>query len=393
MSARRTAAETTLSGLGLAPEALASGAVPAERLREILRGPDGAAVAAALGEIATAEGAALLVALEPEVAERATRKAIRRALYRIGQRGVHLPSRPAEPEPPRASGFDPEGLVSAFDGRGDRLVWLVRPLPSGATLLVAAQVNEPGGMRDLQVHEITRKQLRATRRRLAEDAAVHLVPGPWRVLDALLVEATERSAVADEKRDYRRVRPRLTDDPPAPPAEPVSSRLAPPDAEEAAQLVAASAALLQEPELRTWWPSPEQAAPFLAEMTALRDSPLVLSQAQSEERLREIADRAVRALYPAASVARRLEGTAYVLAERGRTAEGRIALAVAGALRARPEAAAEVPLIANLVHHGLGTMLAAAERERQAEREAALVVTPGEVLRARSSSRPPRTRA
>jgi hypothetical protein len=171
----------------------------------------------------------------------------------------------------------------------------------------------------------------------------------------------------------------------------VSARARVPEGDEAERLVEGSSALLAEPELALWWPPQEALAPLLAEVKALEESPLVLSPAQQEERMLGAVRRAAAALFPPVPVARRLEGTAYVLAETGRETAAVQALAVAAALRARPERAPEVPLLATLVHRALGGLLEA-EQSRQAEaRRGALVLTPSE-LRARASSRPPHTR-
>ena len=394
MSERRDEAAAILARLGLAADAVAAGAVPEAQLAELLAGPDGAALAAALGEFPTEAVGRLLATFAPHARDRATRKELRRALYRIRQRGVLVPEPPAAPAAaPRGADGAPEGFVTAFDGHGDRLIWLTRPLAGGETLLIAAQLNEPEGLRDLQVGTVSRKQLRAARQRLAADTGLRMVAADWRQLDALLIEGHERAAATDEKRDYLRVRPRLTSEPPLPAAEPGSSRAPAPSAQEIEALVAGSADLLGEPELRTWWPSSEAAAPFLEEMTAVHDSPLVLSRAQAEERLREILQRAARALYPPAVVARRLEGTAYVMGETGRSHAARLALAAAAALRERPQTGDETPLVAALVRRALGSLLATEQQQREEQRRSALVVTPGEALRARSSSRPPRTRS
>src|SRR5206468_3195015 len=194
----------------------------------------------------------------------------------------------AAPAAPEAEGF-----LSLFDGRGDRLIWIVRPLPSGGAFLVAAQVNEPEGLRDLSAGEASRKQIRAARQKLEADSDMRLVAADWRTLDALLVEAHARAGGGTvRERDYLRLRPRLTSEPPRPPAEPLSARVAAPGAEESAALASGSAALLEEPELRGWLPAPEAAAPFVEEIAGLRDSPLVLSRLAEEERVREVLGRA-----------------------------------------------------------------------------------------------------
>jgi hypothetical protein len=289
--------------------------------------------------------------------DRVVKKEIRRVLYRLGQQGVAAPAPPPAAEPGPVLGPAIEAFVSAVDGRGDRLVWLVRDQPNGQLLLIAADVNEPAGLRDLRVLDATRGQLRAMRDRF-------------------------------RRLDYRRVRPRLTSEPPRAAAALVSARVAPPSEDERAALVADSTALLAEPELRTWWPDPERARPVLEEIAALRESPLVLSAAQQETRLNEILAAGARTLYPPAIMAPRLEATAFVLAETGRDDAARRALAVAQALRANPEA--PIPFVEALARQGLGAHLAASEATRREERSGALVVTPDEAARARSPSRPPR---
>jgi hypothetical protein len=383
----------TLARLGLDREELLAGRTAEGHLAALIAGPEGAALAAALGELASPAVAATLVALEPHASAREARREIRRALYRLRQRGVPTPERAAVATPARVEAAPAaEGLVSHVDGRGDRLMWIIRPLEVGGSLLVAAQVNEPAGLRDLQVAEVGRKQIRAARRHLETDAKLRLVPADWRTLDALLVEAHGRSGGNERQRDYLRVRPRLTREAPREPAEPVSSRVERPGLDEAAALAASSVALLDEPEFAAWLPEPAALAPVVEEIAAVRESPIVLNPLQQRERIGEILRRAAATLFPPAVLARRLEATAYVLAETGRVPPARLALALAVRLRARPEDT-DTPFTAALVERAVGSVLSAETTRHEDERRGSLVMTPGEFLRARSSARPPRTRA
>jgi len=394
VSDRRAQAAATLARLGLDPDAVGAGDVAEVTVAPLLAGAEGAALAAALGEFSNAGVAAVLVALEPRATNRAVRKEIRRALYRLRQRGVPVPEPPARAATPSVGPASAiEGLVSPFDARGERVIWIVRPLDTGGVLLIAAQLNEPEGLRDVHVVEAPRKRLRAVRQDLETGAGIRLVPADWRTLDALLVEAHERSGSTDRERDYLRVRPRLTAEPPRAPAEPVSTRIAPPTAEESAALAAGAASLLEEPELRGWYPTPEAAAPFVEEIAAVRESPLVLSRMAQEERVRDVLRRAATSLFPPAVLARRLEGTAYVLAESGRAPAARAALAIAQLVRARPADVLEIPLVATLVERAVGTLLAESTAREEEARRDNLVVTPGQLLKDRASSRPGRTRA
>ena len=219
-----------------------------------------------------------------------------------------------------------DGLVSALMVRGSDLA--AAPRASGGTLLLAAEVNEPDRLRDVRLAEGPRaaRDPRAPRR----EAGLRLVAAGWRILDAL-VEAHERGGASDRSHDYLRLRPQVVTVPPLAPAEPRSALATPPRDDELPGLLAGSAELLALPELRTWWPHPDAAKPFVEEIASIRDSPLVLNRIQQEERLQAVLLRAAATLYPPAVVARRLEGTAYVLAATGRVPAARQALAAAHA--------------------------------------------------------------
>src|SRR5437016_2550342 len=140
MTGRAAAAAATLARLGVDR----AGDLTPAAVAPHLAGAHGTEIAAALGDLGTPEVAALLVAVEPDVHDRAVRKEIRRALYRLRQRGVPIPAASApSASPTTAATAEADGLVSGFDARGDRVVWIVRPLTAGGSFVVAATVNEP----------------------------------------------------------------------------------------------------------------------------------------------------------------------------------------------------------------------------------------------------------
>lgn len=385
MSAKAAAARALLRESGIDPDAPDEPALAAR-----LGAPDGDAVAHALGEVGGERAAAVLRALEPTLPSRPAVKAVRRALRRLAQRGIAVPPPVRAPARPPLAATGRSGLVSAIDGGGDRLIWLLRERPGGTLLLVAAHLNEPGGLRELHVADVRRGELRRGRDRLQRESGFRLIEAPFEVLDALVLEAWERAHPEGPGADYPRIRTRLTAAPPAPPAEPHSARLAPLAGDETDHLVADSAAVAEEPELAAWGPRPDEAASTLAELEAAESSPLVVGPDATEQRRGDIVRRAIETLVAPEVMARRLEGTAYVLAETGRVEPARRALAVATRLRAQPDAVADVPLVAALVGRTLARALAQRRATHAAERRDALVLTPDEV-RARSSSRRART--
>jgi hypothetical protein len=382
-------ARALLARAGLDCAALeADGAAAADRL---LPHVADAALVDALATVAGPGIAALLAAVEPRVTERGAHKAIRRALYRIRQRGVAVTEPPRVATPIRAAGGDVEGFVTGFGGDGDRILWLLKALRDGGLVLVSAHVHDARGLVEVGAGELTRKKVREMRQRMEAGGRVRLVPADWRTVDALLIEAEAKAGATEPKRSYARIRPRITTEPPRPAAEPVSARVASAAADEAAALVAGSAELFAVPEIATWMPALAELAPFVEELGAAHESPLVVSRGAQEERVRAVVRRAAATLAPPERMARRLEGTAYVLAETGRGEAARQALAVAAALRARPEQAADVPFVVAFVERPLGELLA--RTTKAAEREpGSLVVTPAEFLKDRSSTHPSRTR-
>lgn len=376
---RRERAVATLAAAGIDPDAAARGEFPDPETLD-------AALLEALGEIGGEGTASRLAAVVEATADHSRSKALRRALHRLRERGIVVPTMPPPGSFRMAPGPDIEGFVTAIDGRGDRAMWFLRPKPTEGTLLISVHVNEPRGVTAVRIAgDVTRKQIRQTRHALAHEGGWALVPADWRLLDALCVEAHERRASPTPDTDYLRVRSRLTEAPPLPPRELASARVSVPTAEETRELLAASDKLLGEPEFRAWQPEPGALAPFAAEVESVRESPLVLSPLQQQERLRSVLARATAALYPPAAAARWLQGTAYVLAETGRPAAAAMALAISEATATRPDASAEIPFFAALVQRNLAALL------RPETRDGALVLTPGE-LRAQSSSRPSRIR-
>src|SRR5215470_18643467 len=172
---------------------LGAAATPAE-LGAVLHRDVAADVAIAhrLGALASQESAELLQRLGAESRDKRVRKEVKRALYRLEQRGVHLAAPPPPPAPTPVGAAPIEGYVSAVDGRGDQLVWLVKPQPAGVAHLFAV-INDPEGLRESALNSLTRKALKALRTALERKHELRLVEVDWRHADFLIHRAFEWS--------------------------------------------------------------------------------------------------------------------------------------------------------------------------------------------------------
>jgi hypothetical protein len=338
------------------------------------------AIASRLGALASDESAALLQRLERETADKHVRKAAKRALYRLEQRGVRPPEPPASPPPAALTTAPIEGYISPIDGRGDQLVWLVKPQP-GAVAHLFAVINDPEGLREVALNTVTRKALKSIRAELEQQHELRLVEVDWQYADFLIHRAFEWARARGTRMtgDYTGLRAQLTRQPA--PSGLAPSVLARVDAADETAL-AQSAALLEEPELRTWFRDAEQLASALAELASVKDSPLVLNPAQQEERFGAVIMRAIDDVFgpdQRPSWARRVYEMGYYFAVTGRPQRAAQAVAVARALEGSG-AAREIPFCAQLVRASLAFFFQRTLQEEQEREQTSLVLTPQQAV-------------
>lgn len=349
-----------------------------------------AAILDRLARLPQAESVAALLEIEGATADKALRKEIRRALFRLEQRGLEV-ARPAPlPAAPfTAARVESEGWMSAADGRGDQLLWLVQPR-RGELMQLFAVVNDPEGMRETELHPVSRKVLRSAREDLLSRHRIRMVEVDWRYCDARMAEAhrwaIERGAAIAG--DYPGLRAQILSDPPAEVPHPILAVLDAGAVAAAPELLAESLGLLQEDELATWGLPIEVLRPILEEMAEAEASPLLLNEHQKRERMGQIVDRALDDLFSGAgaeSYRRRLLDLAWVFHATRRAERARQALANALALESGGGRAA--PLCQALLRLSLGAHIEVAQQQDEQRRRDSLILTPQEAARAAAEQR------
>jgi hypothetical protein len=283
-----------------------------------------------LRAFADAQGAAALPVLDALTSgrtERALRRAARLALYRLAQRGVQPPARPAprpvvERRPERAA----RAWLSGVDGSGSRAVWLLFEGSRGLALC-SLIVNDEAGVMDVAGGEITKKRLETELAGLRASQKL-----PW-----VEVEPARALAVVGQALAAHRARGTT---PPAAfarwerlfaPAEPEPL----PGGAADSVLAERAAALLELPEMAGWFLDPESVQADGLDLLQARDSQLVVSEQIKAEREEAIVTRVVeRELGPDARRrwARRLQAMAFIFRETGRPEQAAQAAAAAAAL-------------------------------------------------------------
>jgi hypothetical protein len=370
---------------GFDPAADAGAAVA--KLREIRAGataPD-LAIARALGRIADPAAAAMLTEMEAQ-AGGAQRREIRRALYKLRQRGISAPHAEAACEQPQpaAGGAGLSAMFSPIDGEGARIVWILKPRAQGGVTRLWGVVSEIEGLVGAMSTGLTRRELRDELGELERRAEFHFVAGDWRLADFVLCEAwratpTERRARVG---DFLALRAELiAAAPPETFEHPIYSELA----AEAGQAPAMD--LLREPEMLQWRLPAASIRQYVEEIEHAGESVIVLNELQQRERVNTIVLRAVSELLSGPGrerIRRRFEDTAYYMLRAGRRLQAGWAAGAASKLRGDANLEQDL-FFQSFIRAQLGTVIAA-EQERARE-EPRLIVTPAEAMRAAESRR------
>jgi len=373
--------DTKLIAAGFDPAA-----APADAVRKLgeLRssgGADDAAIAKALGAIADVSAAAMLADMERS-ASGALRREVRRALFRLHQRGIEAPpSGPAAVHDQTAESF-PTGisaLMSPPDREGVRIVWLMHQRMGGKIGRIFALDSRDEGLIAAEPSELTKRELKTQRERLEQNAGTKLVEVDGRFADFILCDAYRRTPESRRGRvgNFLLLRAELI--PTAPPSEfkhPVYEDLA----AEAAQ--GTSPDLLKEPEFLEWRLPESLVKKYADEIQGAQESVIVVSPIQQRERVNEAIERALESLLSGESgeqIRRSLEDLAYFMARAGRRKQAGWAVAAAAKVRDHAEVKRDA-FFQDWIRMQLGAVVA--EEQQRAAEEPRLIMTPAEAMRA-----------
>jgi hypothetical protein len=318
-------------------DALAAGGTMASDAAAILASAPAAALERTLREFADAQGAAtlpVLVALGAE-GHGGVRRAAKRALYRLAQRGITPPPKTAaRPVIERREERPVRAWVSAVDGSGSRAMWILFEGAFGGLELCSLIVNDTAGILEVAGGGITRRRLDTELAALRADQKLPWLECAPDVARGLVAEAlalhdslgtTPPSAFARWQRRF---------DGAAIPAPPVA-----PSAPDPA-LVARGAELLDVPETAGWFLEPGDVHSEALELLQAHESRLVVSDQVKGAREEALVTRVVeREMHDAARQrwARRLLEQAVVFDATERATLAELARAAAGALVANTD--------------------------------------------------------
>jgi hypothetical protein len=259
------------------------------------------------------------------------------------------------------SGSDNEAYMSAVDGAGGRLLWIVKPQVGHGLHTLEAMVSDREGLLRVGGAQIRRKELRNMTREIKDKHGIKMISLPWEYADQTLYDAYERAKSQGRSglENFHELRAGIAAGKPKHPEHPIYRRLN-------AEIVRGgswreqSRRLLDEPELRFWFFDEDWVTPYLSQLDEAKSSRLVLNQVQKEERLAGIVRDAVKAFCAGdtgAVLRRRMEDMALYFLETGREDAARLSLVVAIQIGTGDPGPLDISFLTGLVQKSFGFYL------------------------------------
>jgi hypothetical protein len=323
------------------------------------------AVVFILGRIAEAAAVEALAKIENETRDKVLKKEIRRSLFKLSQKGLAVPEARTSGSigvtSLLTSGSDIEAYMSAVDGAGGRLLWIVKPQAGHGLQTIQAMVSDREGLLRLGGAHIRRKELRNMTAEIKDKHGIEMISLPWEYADQALYAAYEKSKAQGRSgfENFHELRAVIGAGKPKQQDHPIYSRLNADDVT-GGSWREQSRRLLEEPELRFWFLDDDWVTPYLSQLEEAKSSRLVLNQVQKEERLAGIVRDAVKAFCAGemgAVLRRRMEDMALYFLETGRDDAARLSLAVAMQIGTGNPGPLDISFLTGLVQKSFGYYL------------------------------------
>jgi hypothetical protein len=340
------------------------------------------AIVFVLGKIADPAAVAALLRIEKEARDKNLKKEIRRSLFKLSQKGLTIPEdKSGEEKPPiftLARTSDIEAYVSAVDGVGGRLLWIVKPQPGHGLQTIQAMINDREGLQRVGRAQVPRKELRNMAQEIKKQHGITMIAVPWEYADSMLYESFEKAKAAGRSglENFHELRSIVGTGKPKTQEHPIYRRLRSEDARQGAWREL-SGRLLDEPEFRFWILDADWLAPFLGQLQDAQSSRLVLNPMQKEERLAGIVRDTVKMLCAGdvgKIMQRRLEDMALYLLETARTETAKLALAVAAQVQDGDPGPLDLSFLTGLAQKSFAFHLS--QQKSKAEEEPSFIVKP-----------------
>lgn len=341
------------------------------------------AVIFSLGRVNDLAALAALGEIERKTTDKETKKEIKRALFKLSQRGFEVPrpvsgeAKPAAPLFGRST--DIEAYMSAVDGGGGRLIWIAKAQPSHGLQVIQAMLHDREGLLRVGGMHMRRKELRKMADEIKQQHEVSMISIPWEFADQIVYEGYEKAKARGQGglENFHEIRSVIATGKPKEITHPIYRKLNAKEVREGAWREL-SRRLLDEPELRFWILTDDWVQAFLPQLQEAQTSRLVLNPLQKEERFNAIVRDAVKTLCSGENgqaFKRRMEDMALYFFETNRADLAKLSLAVALQVGEGDPGPLDVSFLTGLVQKSFAFFMSQ-EKAKKEEEQSGLIIKP-----------------
>jgi len=337
----------------------------------------------ALARVPSPDTAQILLQILGEAGDKDLIKAIKRALYKLRQKGVRWEEKTTDkkpaltpPKPP-----EPEGYLSAIDSTGSRIIVLARPVPQRGLVVVFSIVSDKEGIQQFTVGKFSKRNFRGFLKNTvsSEDFPVIQAPGAYCLQLLKEAGAFTQSLSKALPQGYGEAVRQFSDviwDKPLPL---IYQFIKEDEVKDLPHLLKDSAHLHEIMPFSTWHLGEQEIAKYAERITEAEQSRIVLRPDQKEARINAIYRHALGELFPEEKRLlwkRRLEEMAYVLLKTGKQDEAREALSAAVDLNKPVSAIEPNPFMWDLLLKSIQIILETDQEKKEEEQKTSLIITP-----------------
>lgn len=341
------------------------------------------AVVFVLGKISEAAALDALGEIDRRTSDKDVRKEIKRALFKLSQKGFTAPEEKSEATKPAAPlfGAEPEieAYMSAVDGGGGRLIWIAKPQLSHGLQVIQAMLHDREGLLRFGGMHMRRKELRKMADEIKQQHDISMIAIPWQFADQMIYEGYEKARARGQNglENFHEIRSVLATGKPKETTHPIYRKL---DAEQVRDGAwrEQSRRLLDEPELRYWILTDDWVQAFLPLLQEAQTSRLVLNPLQKEERFNTIVRDAMKTLCSGdngQAFKRRMEDMALYFLETKRADQAKLALAVALQVGEGDPGPLDVSFLTGLMQKSFAFFMSQ-EKAKKEEEQSSLIIKP-----------------
>ncbi|MBM4298612.1 MAG: hypothetical protein FJ143_12815, partial [Deltaproteobacteria bacterium] len=183
-----------------------------------------------LGKIAATESLNVLREIEKNAADKDVKKEIKRAYFKLAQKGV-VPAEEAPVEKRPVALFersaDIEAYMSAVDDGGGRLIWIAKAEPNRGLQVIQAMLHDREGLLRFGGVHMKRKELRGMADEIQREHGVSMIAIPWQFADQMIYEGYERAKGRGQSglENFHDIRSLIGTGKPKPVAHPIYAKL------------------------------------------------------------------------------------------------------------------------------------------------------------------------